>query len=270
MTACALYGAFIFPAIIAVYLLLKKGVQGYRRKILIACVIILILLNTWNYVLASAIVPLLVQDDILSPGNEIVNFVVQISWPGTICLMISDGIVVWRACVIWPDSKIIKYMLTTLMLGNIAINLADCIFDNLTVNFFGNLISLDVSVVFISLGVNFAATFLIGLKVWHHHCFTKELYSLHKQNVSPTTRILLMLVESGGLFCIAQIVIAILTVLDTYTSVLSSLDLAFAVANQFYIGITPIYPLAVLIMLSMNHSPLEDSFHTTHIDWAKV
>ncbi|KAE9406570.1 hypothetical protein BT96DRAFT_915277 [Gymnopus androsaceus JB14] len=78
---------------------------------------------------------------------------------------------------------------------------------------------------------------MIGLKVWHHHSLTKELYS-HKQNVSPTTRILLMLVESGGLFCIAQFAIAILTALDAYTTLFSSLDLAFAVANQFYIGIT--------------------------------
>lgn len=38
-------------------------------------------------------------------------------------LLISDAIVSWRACVIWYDSRIVKYTLIVLMAGNIGMNI---------------------------------------------------------------------------------------------------------------------------------------------------
>lgn len=84
----------------------------------------------------------------------------------------------------WHSSRPIKYMLSALMVGNIgifndfesdqctdkyiqAINTAVCIIQNLDIRSF-SIISGKVAFAstLLSLGVNLASTFLIGLKVW--------------------------------------------------------------------------------------------------------
>ncbi|KAE9405888.1 hypothetical protein BT96DRAFT_934626 [Gymnopus androsaceus JB14] len=54
-------------------------------------------------------------------------------WPTTINLLLSDCIVVWRAWILFQDDKLWKLLLAVLMFANIAINIADCIWDNIEV-----------------------------------------------------------------------------------------------------------------------------------------
>lgn len=105
-----------------------------------------------------------------------------------------------------------------------AVNLAGCIVGDIQLNF-ATASSLDFAAIFISLGVNLTATMIIGLKVWYdsriwapplfywfmklsnsryHHRATRILYSTRKNKISPTIIILLLLIESGILFCIVQ------------------------------------------------------------------
>ncbi|KAE9404700.1 hypothetical protein BT96DRAFT_935391 [Gymnopus androsaceus JB14] len=142
-----LYGIFIGSATMAFYLLLKKGATGYTHKAILICMILLVLANTWNFILVSGGPVIQVNSALIytssqglegqiAASNEItLPWDAQITWPGTITLMLSDGIVTWRACAIWPHAKILRLVLSGLMIANI--------------------------------GVNLTATMIIGLKVWY-------------------------------------------------------------------------------------------------------
>ncbi|KAE9406635.1 hypothetical protein BT96DRAFT_915322 [Gymnopus androsaceus JB14] len=272
ITMWVLYGVFIIPATMAIYLFLCKSINGYSRKILLGCMIIVVLMSTWNYIVNTAGVAIAIQFEFIKPSNEGLEggfiaanvatkpWEAQSSWPATITLLISDAIVTWRACVVWPTTRLVWYMLIAIMIGNIGVNIAGCIVEDIVLDFLSP-ISLDLACLFISLGVNFIATLAIGLKVWYHHHATQTLYSNRKQKFSPTSRILLLFVESGALFCILQLLIAILTVLGTNAPLLSPLESTFRIITEFFTGMTSIYPMAIIIMLNFNQLPLQETFH---------
>ncbi|KAE9401933.1 hypothetical protein BT96DRAFT_573175 [Gymnopus androsaceus JB14] len=87
------------------------------------------------------------------------------------------------------------------MLGNIVVNLVSTGFQaqQMTLT---NPLSLNFASLFISLGVNVIATMLIGLKLWNHYHATRSYISYKRL---PTIRIMLLLIESGALFAIAQV-----------------------------------------------------------------
>ncbi|KAE9395568.1 hypothetical protein BT96DRAFT_922766 [Gymnopus androsaceus JB14] len=265
MVACILYGAFLIPAILAIYLFLENGLQGYRRKIIFSVLILVVLVATWNYLPAFAIPLIMVKFDTRAEESVVAENVAinpwldQISWPSIITLLISDGIVAWRAWVIWPGSKIIQYTLITLMFGNIVLNLAGNIFQNVQMDFVTSN-SLSMVAIFISLGVNITATAMIGLKIWYHHRTTRILHWSKKRTFSPAGRILLLLVESGALFCIVQLITAILNILNNYTALLSSLQFAYLILIQFFLGLTSIYPMVIMILISLDQSALDETF----------
>ncbi|KAE9393194.1 hypothetical protein BT96DRAFT_229352 [Gymnopus androsaceus JB14] len=273
---CVLYGVFIPLSVMAFYLFLIKGVKGYARKIILCSMIIVVLMTTWQSIvlLGSGIV--LTKFYLVQTSNEGLQeqaitgntagffWFLQQNWPENIILLVSDATVAWRACAVWQSSRIIRYALIVLMIGNLITNLGSGITGDLetgqpgqnTVNSRMNFASL-----FLSLGVNMVATLAIGIKIWYHHALTKLLYSNPNQRFSPTVKMLLLLVESGALFCVMQVLTCIFAVLDAYTVAFTPLDIAYSIIVQFFGGITPIYPMAVIIILGLKKSPLEETFH---------
>ncbi|KAE9407054.1 hypothetical protein BT96DRAFT_174702 [Gymnopus androsaceus JB14] len=271
---CLLYGVSILATAIALYLFLQKGVQGFARKFLLFGISILVLANTWDYICVSGLnlsqleFWFAKQSNDGLEGNSVdatratAPWFAQSAWPNAITLTLGDAIVSWRACAVWPGAKMIKFLLISLMLGNIIINLADCLIDDLNLPLLGSqLLSIDFAATFVSFGVNLTATLTIALKFWYHYRTTRPLYSNTKQSFSPGIRILLLLVESGALFCIAQLFIAILTVFDTHAIENSPLDIAYRVLNFVFLGMVVIYPPAIIIMLSLKQLPLQETFH---------
>lgn len=96
--------------------------------------------------------------------------------------MINDGLVVWRACIFWPDSKVLQYMIIFLMVGNISASSIAYIEDlvetysrplvlnatNAVINFptSTEILTFALASNVVSLGVNIIATLLIALRVW--------------------------------------------------------------------------------------------------------
>ncbi|KAE9403179.1 hypothetical protein BT96DRAFT_917628, partial [Gymnopus androsaceus JB14] len=156
-------------------------------------------------------------------------------WPPTIILLLSDFIVTWRAWALFPHNKIWRLLLLTMMVGNTFINILDCSFHNLisddsridtAIGTFAvfNDPKLDWISVVLSFAVNFLATLSIIWKAWHHHRFLAEASIRKKTQVQ---KILLLLIESGSIFCVAQAVYLgfifsdKITSIDTKTSVTS-------------------------------------------------
>ncbi|KAJ3973015.1 hypothetical protein EV361DRAFT_867253 [Lentinula raphanica] len=87
-------------------------------------------------------------------------------WAATINILLSDGIVVWRAWILLQHDNIRRLALGCLMVANTAVNIADCIWENvnLEVEIATNTSTLDWVSNMLSLLVNFCATSLIALK----------------------------------------------------------------------------------------------------------
>ncbi|KAE9398944.1 hypothetical protein BT96DRAFT_1019807 [Gymnopus androsaceus JB14] len=139
--------------------------------------VLLVLANTWNFILVtggpviqvnSALIDTSIQglqEQIAASFEITLPWNAQMTWPGTVNLMLSDGIVTWRACAVWPHAKILRLVLIGLLIGNIAVNLAGCSMGDIQLNFV-TANSLDFAAIFISLGANLIATMMIGLKLY--------------------------------------------------------------------------------------------------------
>ncbi|KAF9073289.1 hypothetical protein BDP27DRAFT_1417413 [Rhodocollybia butyracea] len=94
------------------------------------------------------------------------------SIPGTVNLLLSDLIVVWRAWILFPRSCFWRATLVTVMTINIGVNIADCIADTDTQSTFATsgiasyFSVFDWISIVMSLSVNVVTTSLVGWKVW--------------------------------------------------------------------------------------------------------
>ncbi|KAE9404919.1 hypothetical protein BT96DRAFT_916580 [Gymnopus androsaceus JB14] len=184
------------------------------------------------------------------------------SWSQMCSLLWSDLIVSWRAWVLFTNNKLMRFILAVLMGVNIGINVADSIEDSIVQAALGNAagpILLDWVAPGISLAVNIFATLSIGWKACSHYRFMKEA-SIHRR--SHAIKVLLLLIESGTIFCIIQsLYIALVTF--SGDSGLQLQELYHAV-NIIFFGIAvPWYPVAVIILVLSNNSPVAEvaSFH---------
>ncbi|KAE9397998.1 hypothetical protein BT96DRAFT_940523 [Gymnopus androsaceus JB14] len=206
------------------YLLISNGAKSLARKILLFCMVVLILTNSWNYVVLSAqyLVAVKVgfmqqlsggvEEQALVANNAASPWDAQNNWTITLGLMFGDGIVTWRACAVWPGMRSIRYVLVGLMAANIAVNLADCIV--------GNLVSLneitettpalnDAST-FLSLAVNMIATLTVAVKVWYG-----------SSHVTLLAVILLMIDTNGSSFAVGTPVDDTTRVIDAFLNAIA-------------------------------------------------
>ncbi|KAE9408820.1 hypothetical protein BT96DRAFT_932162 [Gymnopus androsaceus JB14] len=160
-------------------------------------------------------------------------------WPPTIILLLSDFIVTWRAWVLFQDNKFWRLLLLTMMVGNTFV---------------------------LSFAVNVLATISIIWKAWHHHCFLVESSIRKKTQVQ---KILLLLIESGSIFCVTQAVYLDLIFSDKITSI----DAKTSVTS-YTIPVTQIltiaaawYPATVVMLIHCqeNFIPGTEPFMTTAI-----
>ncbi|KAF5371637.1 hypothetical protein D9758_003372 [Tetrapyrgos nigripes] len=217
-----LYGMYITLSMIAIYLFLQKGISfqhsrgsdssasAKARLALFILTIIMMVFSTISLVLSTEfyitqlplfsfhspnlpkIMKLLVNEQIVLLFMERMNY------------LISDGIVVWRAWIMFPDQRVVGLALTFLMLSSCAGVFVDAGLastallgnpSNVGSQTRGFIISLP------TITTNAVATGLIAWKAWNHHQDLKK----NLQNSSSLTRVqkvLLLLVESGTLYCL--------------------------------------------------------------------
>ncbi|KAJ3832179.1 hypothetical protein F5878DRAFT_24466 [Lentinula raphanica] len=79
-------------------------------------------------------------------------------------------------------------------------------------------------------------------------------------------KLLLFLVESGSAFCLFQLLFAIFETLNLYqtTTTDSSIQVTTLILYSIFNGFAVLYPLAVIIMVSLNNSVIEESLHSQH------
>ncbi|KAF9069353.1 hypothetical protein BDP27DRAFT_1421136 [Rhodocollybia butyracea] len=105
--------------------------------------------------------------------------------------LLSDGVVCWRAWVLYPQNRAAKGVLVFCMLGSVA---------SLAVGFaIGTNLTYYVPLLF----TNIVATIFVGAKFWaYRREIFAHLYGGHAKRTSPVNRILILLTECGIIYCL--------------------------------------------------------------------
>ncbi|KAL1707733.1 hypothetical protein EV121DRAFT_277725 [Schizophyllum commune] len=114
--------------------------------------------------------------------------------------LLSDAIVVWRAWVLWPNSRVAKAILSTCMCGSAVgaiLNAVWTIQNDRSVKTLPRIQSLALTVPLLL--TNVVATSLVGLQVWYYRRDIKGSLGLYTRK-SQVETVLVLLVESGCLY----------------------------------------------------------------------
>jgi len=184
-------------------------------------------------------------------------------WGPTINLCIGDSLVLWRAWVILDFHQgwrgyLLGFVLLLLMVGNIGVNVADAAFDDIGLNIqlSDGAITLDWVSLVVSLTVNAFATLLIGLKAWALYRSSNSVNHIQTRHFQ-VKKALLILVESGLVFCLVQIVYAVLNGVEiNNTGQETPAFFAYAIFTAVANGCAALYPVAIIIIVHMEASPL--------------
>jgi hypothetical protein len=178
------------------------------------------------------------------------------NWPKTINVLLSDFIVCWRTWALFWDDKVWKVILVIFMGANTGINIAEPIWDDIDVIILAGLGSgvLDWLSTAISLSVNLLATAMVAYRAWRHYHFMAEASIAHK---SRSIRLMLLLVESGAIFCAFQFLYTVVSILSATLPIeqpTSKWKLSSLVITQIFVVTTALYPVAVCIFIHTTDS----------------
>ncbi|THU87607.1 hypothetical protein K435DRAFT_804179 [Dendrothele bispora CBS 962.96] len=182
-----IYGIYLIVALLAVYILLSRGIRNSKPRLLLFVITVFELLLSTAYVVVILVVDALIFFGGLSPewyqhrlrlSQQVdagLGFVVRLNF------LLSDKIVVWRTWVLFPFNTLVKSTLVFCMV--VATDSGGAATQNL-------LMSLPLLI------TNALATALVGYKAWSHR---KDI----KQNLRSTAtmskalKTLWLLIESG-------------------------------------------------------------------------
>ncbi|KAL1741458.1 hypothetical protein HDZ31DRAFT_76164 [Schizophyllum fasciatum] len=167
--------------------------------------------------------------------------------------LINDVIVVWRAWIIWPQSRIVKSLLVLCMCGStggvVYLNYT-CVMGNTAMLgqagvkhiMVSTMPSLVASIPL--LATNVVATSMIGKCVWHYRRSIKASLGLKRK--SRVEKVLILLVESGCLYGTIWFVMLAASAFGA-----SSEFPAFSVIDQFLHCLSGIYPTTLVLVIAM-------------------
>ncbi|THU79827.1 hypothetical protein K435DRAFT_973015 [Dendrothele bispora CBS 962.96] len=261
-----LYGVYVTLSIIAAYLFLKQGVSlrpsrrgsdlsptAKARLALFILTIIMLLFATVSLVLEIQAYLIQLPLSSFEPPQDLDKFIksmtdqqILLTFVDRINYPISDGIVVWRAWIMFPNSLFVKIALTFLFLSSCVGVFVDASLGTVgflrDISFTGpNTRGLIMAIPMIV--TNAVATGLIAWKTWHHYNTLKKNLS----DSSPLTRVqkvLFLLVESGVVYCIFWVAWTSITVTGgTGTTSFQT----YSAAMPF---ISALYPITIIILVA--------------------
>ncbi|KAF5320386.1 hypothetical protein D9758_019061 [Tetrapyrgos nigripes] len=155
--------------------------------------------------------------------------------------LIGDGIVVWRAWVLFPGNRFAKGVLTMAMIISCAgagvdagINIIQALQPDLPLD---NDRRQGLIYVLPLLGTNIIATGFIGYKAWSHHQDIRKNLSHCGNTVSQVQKILVLLVESGILYCVLWVGAATTAPFSIFANALP--------------GLTSLYPILIILAVTV-------------------
>ncbi|KIK71530.1 hypothetical protein GYMLUDRAFT_33725 [Collybiopsis luxurians FD-317 M1] len=167
--------------------------------------------------------------------------------------VISDGIVIWRAWILFPYNFTVKFLLSLCMLGSVVCALVDggTLVAGQVRNddpLFDFARTKELLLTLPLLITNLLATCLIAYKAWRHRLNLRRVFSSYGSSSSRVQNVLMLLMESGFLYCGIWI---------AYTAVILSVK-TLSIPFQIYTSVMPIvsaiYPVLIILLTSLERS----------------
>ncbi|KAL1696287.1 hypothetical protein GGG16DRAFT_43571 [Schizophyllum commune] len=166
---------------------------------------------------------------------------------------VSDAIVVWRAWVLWPNSRLAKGALCVCLAGSLVGVIVECVW---TVE---DLVEGEPAIRTLMMTVpllatNVVATALVGVQVWIYRRDIKGSFG----PVTKTTRVekvLLLLVESGLVYCLIWVIYLVINLTEGPNTLM-----AYGVISTAYHTIAGIYPTLIVLAVAMQRTSMSTTF----------
>ncbi|KAJ7595431.1 hypothetical protein C8J56DRAFT_883648 [Mycena floridula] len=203
-----------------------------------------------------------------------VNLKILINILTRVQFLISDSIVVWRAWVIWNDHRQVHTLLVFCLIGSAVGTTIDFTFatlwelgnDKFTPTGPRTLI-----MILPLLLTNLIATALIGYKVWYEFLSSVEgnilKYLIRKYRAelkrclgseakkkTQVERVLILLTESGTIYCLIWVVYFSIDLLGDVTS-----SLEYQLTTALLPKLTAIYPIFIILLITLDKANLEST-----------
>ncbi|KAE9403824.1 hypothetical protein BT96DRAFT_451425 [Gymnopus androsaceus JB14] len=263
-----LFGVYILAFIISMHIVFQKENNGWAHKVLIALLLAgfaMIALVTCSNIAGNLLLVkfglvmslpggLLAQEtaaNLKALLTSILN-----NWSGNFIYLIADTAIIWRAWALWAENRLIKWTLLIILLADIGISIADNIVGT-KAYLTSNSVTLDSLSTAVNLTVNIVATLLIAYRAWSHH---RLIHAISRNKKTPVEAILLLMIESGAIYGLVQVVTIIFSVLDIQAAELSPVDEVDVFLEQLYLYSAALNPVALVILIQTGNT-YEHSFH---------
>ncbi|KAF8166785.1 hypothetical protein K438DRAFT_249941 [Mycena galopus ATCC 62051] len=166
----------------------------------------------------------------------------------------SDAIVVWRAWILWQDSIRIKILLSLCICVSLVGITTDMSFIGLYL--FGNNNFLPtgprtLALILPLMFTNIVATILFGIKSWIYRVRIKEFLGVPKNRRTNIERILVILTESGGIYCLFWVPQLFVSLTST-----SPDNLGYKIVANMLPQLSAIYPVIIVLLVAMEKTHL--------------
>ncbi|THU96904.1 hypothetical protein K435DRAFT_890726 [Dendrothele bispora CBS 962.96] len=258
---------------ISTYIMLKRGLKTRMQKFLFGMSLFMFLLSTIYWVLSFVTLIRLIQiwffnlDSIVQSQPTFLPM-----WSAIVLLnyVLTDGVVVWRAWVLCQDQSrkalwfaifffvcsgfsvtatIIIRLLTYIIMGDSLVQ--HKLTRAINVTQVGNLV--------LSILTNIISTSTISLKAWRFRQQIKRIFSAARSRRMVGSRVMVLLVESGVIYCVSCITVLVAMVIPLEKGTLGD------IYSPVNVQLAGMYPVVVLLLVSGEYS-LEPEFFATTLD----
>ncbi|KAJ6540463.1 hypothetical protein B0H19DRAFT_1269044 [Mycena capillaripes] len=172
---------------------------------------------------------------------------------GRLNYFMSDAIVVWRAWVLWEGNVRIRVLLSLCLFGSLVGLTIDMTFASLYLfgnNKFTPTGPRTLVMVLPLMITNVVSTASIGVKAWHYRTQIKELLGLPKNRKTNVERILVILTESGTIYCL--IWIPFLVTIEATVD-----NIGYEIITNMLPQLSAIYPVIIILLVALEKTHLE-------------
>ncbi|KAI5834206.1 hypothetical protein K523DRAFT_348264 [Schizophyllum commune Tattone D] len=251
-TFFGLHACFYF---ISAYLLIKDGVRESRsRAFLFVCSTAMFATSLASAAMSAETARLQFSGLAADPADTTtlqVNIGIVINVLLRVNFLISDTVVVWRAWVLFPDSRKIRFLLAACLFGTHGATISNTVVIVLRrlgeIEPPSDVFSLVLTIPL--LVTNLTATALMTYKTWTYRDYVIRNFR-RKRTKSRAEITLLILVESGFAYC-AVWVIVMAASLGAFTGTQTSILL------EALCSICGLYPTFIIIMVGLQRSSVD-------------
>lgn len=275
-----LYGAFLLVFLQSTHTLVQRGLSSRPTQIMFAATLASFLLMSLHWIAVTADFARSIKGVLVDSGGavsvpvfaelnqkEYPLYVLQ-AWASQLLFILSDGIVLWRTWVLYWEQRWIMLAPCALLLGTIGTSLAFLALDSNPSIMDSTTLVLASTRTFnaalaLSLATNVVSTMLIFYKLWSHLRFKRKM-GIKSKSTSPVQKVMIILVESGVVFCAIQAINLSLQIVQP-RQVSQASAIATAVVLVILDMATAMYPSIVVLIVSQQRSMVESFGFTTEL-----